>query len=80
MKQCMEIQCKYYVHVYVNEKLIPVETITGIWGGRMKENGGRGEFKYDRFDTSQEPCKCKYYNVPPPSTTIKEEKTENSFF
>jgi hypothetical protein len=36
--------------MYVNGKMISVETIPGIVGGSMKENGGRGEFKYDIFD------------------------------
>jgi hypothetical protein len=36
------------VHTYVNEKMIPVETVSGI--GAIKENDGRGEFKYDIFD------------------------------
>jgi hypothetical protein len=37
--------------MYVNGKMIPVETISGMWGERgIKENGWRGEFKYDIFD------------------------------
>jgi hypothetical protein len=36
--------------MYVNGKIIPVETILGLGGGRIEENGGRGEFKYDIFD------------------------------
>jgi hypothetical protein len=31
--------------MYVNEKIIPVETVSEIGGG--------GEFKYDTFDTLQ---------------------------
>jgi hypothetical protein len=31
--------------------MIPTETVSGIRRGRMKENSGRGEFKYDIFDT-----------------------------
>jgi hypothetical protein len=34
--------------VYVNGKMIPVKAIPGTWWG--KENGGRGEFKYDIVD------------------------------
>jgi hypothetical protein len=30
--------------------MIPVETIPGMGGGRIKENGGEGEFRYDIFD------------------------------
>jgi hypothetical protein len=31
------------------EKMIPVETIPGMGVGRIKENSGKGEFKYDIF-------------------------------
>jgi hypothetical protein len=44
-----------YIQVYVNAKMIPVETIPGISGGEIKENGGGSEFKYDIYDTVQEP-------------------------
>jgi hypothetical protein len=37
--------------MYVNVKMIPVETVPGIGGGRIKESHGGGEFKYDIFDT-----------------------------
>jgi hypothetical protein len=30
--------------------MMPVETIPGMGEEVMKENGGRGEFKYDIFD------------------------------
>jgi hypothetical protein len=30
--------------MYVNEKMIPVETIPGMEGEGIKENGGGGEF------------------------------------
>jgi hypothetical protein len=43
--------CKNCVHDYVNEKMIPVETISGMGRGGIKENGGGGEFKYNIFDT-----------------------------
>jgi hypothetical protein len=36
------------VHIDVNAKMIPVETIPEE---SIKENGGVGEFKYDIFDT-----------------------------
>jgi hypothetical protein len=35
--------------MYVNRKMTTVESIPGMMGG-IKENGGRGEFKYDVFD------------------------------
>jgi hypothetical protein len=37
------------VHMYVNAKMIPVETVQGIGGGGIKESGGGGEFKYVIF-------------------------------
>jgi hypothetical protein len=33
------------------QKMIPVETVSGVRGGGMKDSGERGEFKYDIFDT-----------------------------
>jgi hypothetical protein len=35
--------------MYVNGKMQPVKTIPGMGEG-IKENDGRGEFKYDIFD------------------------------
>jgi hypothetical protein len=35
--------------MYVNAKMIPVQTVAGT--GEMKESSGGGEFKYDLFDT-----------------------------
>jgi hypothetical protein len=35
-----------YAHMYVNEKMRPVETIPGMEGGGTKENDGRVEFNY----------------------------------
>jgi hypothetical protein len=34
----------------VNGKKMPVETIPGMGGGKIKENDGGGEFNYDIFD------------------------------
>jgi hypothetical protein len=31
--------------------MIHIETVSQIRGGKMKERGGGGEFKYDIFDT-----------------------------
>jgi hypothetical protein len=36
--------------VYENAKMIPVETIPGIGGGRIKKSSGGSESKYDIFD------------------------------
>jgi hypothetical protein len=44
------ISYKQCVHMYVNAKVIPVETSRN-WEGGMKESSGRGEFKYDIYDT-----------------------------
>jgi hypothetical protein len=38
------------IHIYVNVKMIPVETVPGIRRGNGEEKL-RGEFKYDIFDT-----------------------------
>jgi hypothetical protein len=40
--------------MYVNAKMIPVETVPGVGGEGIKENGGEGELKYDIFDTLYE--------------------------
>jgi hypothetical protein len=44
------IRCKWCVHIHVNAKIKPVETVPGIRGGRMEENSGGGKFKYNIFD------------------------------
>jgi hypothetical protein len=36
--------------MYVNGKMIPVETVPGIGGRGKKENGGGTELEYDIFD------------------------------
>jgi hypothetical protein len=41
---------EYSVNTYVNGKVISVDTILGMGGRSVKENGGGGEFKYDMFD------------------------------
>jgi hypothetical protein len=33
--------------MYISGKIIPVETIPGMGGERIKKNGERVEFKYD---------------------------------
>jgi hypothetical protein len=37
--------------MYVNAKMIPVETVPGIGEGEIKKSDGEGEFRYDIFDT-----------------------------
>jgi hypothetical protein len=44
------IQFTYGVHMYVNGKMIPVETILGMKVRGIKENDGGGEWKYDILD------------------------------
>jgi hypothetical protein len=36
--------------MHVNEKMRPVETVPGMWRGRLKENGRGVKFKYELFD------------------------------
>jgi hypothetical protein len=36
--------------MYIKGKMSPVKNIPGMWGRRIKENEGGGEFKYDIFD------------------------------
>jgi hypothetical protein len=33
------ISCRYCVYIYVNRKIIPVETIPGMQGGELRKNG-----------------------------------------
>jgi hypothetical protein len=50
-KECGKVNImQIHVYMYVNGKIIPVETILGIGGWAVKENGGVGEFKSDIFD------------------------------
>jgi hypothetical protein len=53
--------------MYTNAKMMPIEAVPGIGG--MKESCGRGNSSMIYFIH----CKnfCKFYNVPPSSTTIK---------
>jgi hypothetical protein len=37
--------------MYVNAKMMPVETVPGIRGGVIRDNSEGREFKYDIFDT-----------------------------
>jgi hypothetical protein len=37
--------------MYVNAKMIPVETVPRIGVGGMMESNGGGDFKYDIFNT-----------------------------
>jgi hypothetical protein len=39
------------VHMYVNAKLLSVETSPRMGEGRIKDNTGGDKFKYDIFDT-----------------------------
>jgi hypothetical protein len=60
--------------MYVNAKMIPVETVPGVGGGKMKETG-RGGVNSNVIYLIH--CKnlCKCHNVPPPSPEIKEKKS-----
>jgi hypothetical protein len=37
--------------MYINAKIIPIETIPGIGKDRIKKSDGGGEFKCDIFDS-----------------------------
>jgi hypothetical protein len=37
--------------MHINAKIIPVETILRMGGGKIKESNRGGEFKCDIFDT-----------------------------
>jgi hypothetical protein len=37
--------------MFVNAKIVPVETVPEIEGGGNKKSSGGGNFKYDIFDT-----------------------------
>jgi hypothetical protein len=37
--------------MYLNTKIVSVESIPGMGEEKIKENGGEGESKYDIFDT-----------------------------
>jgi hypothetical protein len=58
--------------MYVNAKMIPVETVPGIWGGgcmRERSGGGNSSMMYWMH------FKC--YNVPTLSKTIKKNFKKN---
>jgi hypothetical protein len=55
--------------MYVKAKMIPVETIPRIGGGRIKENSEGVNSSMIYLIQCKNFCKC--HNVPPPSTTIK---------
>jgi hypothetical protein len=61
--------------MYINAKMILVETVPGIRCGEMKERGREVEGVNSSMIYLMH-CKnlCKCYNVPPPSTTIKKKK------
>jgi hypothetical protein len=55
--------------MYVNAKMIPVETVPGIEGGGMKESNGGGGSIMMYLIYYKKLCNC--YSVPTPRTTIK---------
>jgi hypothetical protein len=56
--------------MYVNAKMIPVETISGMGGVVIKERSGGSELKYDVYLIHHKNI-CKCHNIPPPHITIK---------
>jgi hypothetical protein len=62
---------KQCIHVYVNAKMIPAETVPGV-----RREGWEGEVEVGNSSMIclihyKDPCKC--YNVPLPSTTTTKE-------
>jgi hypothetical protein len=57
------------IHMYVNAKMIPAETVPGIRGGWMGERSRTGDSSMIYLIHYKNLCKC--YNVPIPSTAIK---------
>jgi hypothetical protein len=55
--------------MYVNTKMITVETVPGIDGGGMKESSGGVNSSMIYLIHCKNLCKC--YNVPPPCAKIK---------
>jgi hypothetical protein len=55
--------------MYVNGKMIPVETIPGMVGRGIKENDGGGNIRIVYLIHFKNICNC--YSVPLPNTTIK---------
>jgi hypothetical protein len=53
------------MHIYVNAKMIHVETVPGIRRGRMGENTGGVNSNMIYLMHFQNLCKC--YNVPNPA-------------
>jgi hypothetical protein len=61
--------------MYVNAKVIPVETVLGIRRGGMKESSGRVNSSMTYLIHWKNLYKC--YNVPTPNTTMIIIKREN---
>jgi hypothetical protein len=55
--------------VYVNGKMIPIEAVPGMEGGRIRKNGGGVNLSTIFLIYHRNFCKC--HNVPPPSTIKK---------
>jgi hypothetical protein len=65
--------CKYCAYTYVNGKIRPVETTSGMEGEEIKENGGRVNSSMIYLIYCKNYCKC--HKVLPLSTKIKKLKT-----
>jgi hypothetical protein len=46
----VQILCTHICTIFVNGKMIPIETIPGMGGREIKKNGRGGEFNYDIFE------------------------------
>jgi hypothetical protein len=52
---------KYYMHMYEDGRMTPVETIPGTGGGGIKKNDRGGEFNSEIYCKNSGKC----HNVPP---------------
>jgi hypothetical protein len=64
------IWCKYCVHMCINAKMIPAESIPGVGARKNKGEWQRGWIHYGIFD-------YKSYNATPTSKTIKKNLIKN---
>jgi hypothetical protein len=58
--------------MYINGKMRPIETVPGMVGGGIKENGEGMNSSMMYLIYFKNICRC--HNVPQPSTTIKKKK------
>jgi hypothetical protein len=63
--------------MYVKAKMIPVETVPGMGGGRIKESGREVSSSMIYLIHCKSFCKC--HNVPPHITTINNNNKKRKY-